>query len=42
MLYDENIYPDPHTYKPERFIKNGVINKDILHPKAMFFGFGRR
>ena len=40
MLHDENMYPEPHVFKPERFLKNGKLNADIVDPDVAF-GFGR-
>lgn len=40
MLNDEKEYPDPMSFKPERYInddKNGPRN-----PVDVIFGFGRR
>jgi len=44
MLHDEQVFPDPETYDPERFLKDGVLRKDIeVDPESMAtFGFGRR
>ncbi|PFH47950.1 hypothetical protein AMATHDRAFT_6256 [Amanita thiersii Skay4041] len=42
MLNDEKVYPDPFTFKPERFMKDGKISKDIKDPSHAVFGFGRR
>jgi hypothetical protein len=42
MTRDEEAYPDAESFKPERFIKNGVLNKDIRDPRDIIFGFGRR
>lgn len=42
MLHDETIYPDPFSFKPERFLKSGKINKEVRDPIHMAFGFGRR
>ena len=42
MTRDEEIYPDPESFKPERFIKSGALNKEIRDPRDIVFGFGRR
>jgi len=42
ILHDPSIYPDPFEFKPERFLKNGIIDNDVLDPIAVAFGFGRR
>jgi len=41
MLHDETIYPDPMTFNPDRWMKNGKLNPDIPEPQCVF-GFGRR
>ncbi|KAF7364088.1 Cytochrome P450 [Mycena sanguinolenta] len=42
MLHDEDMYPDPHTFKPERFLlPNGMLNHSVKDPDAAF-GYGRR
>jgi hypothetical protein len=35
-------YPDPHTFKPERFLLNGKLNPAVRDPLDIVFGFGRR
>ncbi len=35
-------YVDPDEFRPERFLKDGQLNRDILSPRAYAFGFGRR
>ncbi|KAJ2919996.1 hypothetical protein MD484_g420, partial [Candolleomyces efflorescens] len=45
MLHDENIYPDPFEFKPERFIDLETGKLDYSHardPMHACFGFGRR
>ena len=42
MLHNEDDYPDPSTFKPERFIKNGQLDPNIRDPFMIAFGFGRR
>ncbi|KAG7085604.1 hypothetical protein E1B28_003155 [Marasmius oreades] len=43
MLHDEDTYPDPHSFKPERFIgADGKLNPDVKDPSTVLFGFGRR
>lgn len=41
MLHDEAMYPEPHVFNPDRFLKDGKLNPDIRTPDAGF-GFGRR
>ncbi|KAJ7279712.1 cytochrome P450 [Mycena rebaudengoi] len=41
ILHDENVYPDPHAFKPERFLLDGKLNPAVRNPEAAF-GFGRR
>ncbi|KAF9001516.1 cytochrome P450 [Cyathus striatus] len=42
MLHEERDYPDPHMFKPERFLKDGKINDAVKNPEDIAFGFGRR
>lgn len=43
MLHDEDVYPDPFAFKPERFLtKDGKIDKTVRDPRHACFGFGRR
>ncbi|KAJ7146878.1 cytochrome P450 [Mycena epipterygia] len=41
ILQDEDMYPDPTAFKPERFLRDGKLNPDVRDPQAAF-GFGRR
>jgi hypothetical protein len=42
MTRDEEVYPDAESFKPERFINNGDLNRAIRDPRDIVFGFGRR
>ena len=42
MLNNETDYPDPSSFKPERYLKNGQLDPTIRDPAFMAFGFGRR
>ncbi|KAJ7496460.1 cytochrome P450 [Mycena latifolia] len=40
ILNDEDVYPDPHTFKPQRFL--GDEYPTVQDPEMAAFGFGRR
>ncbi|TCD70018.1 hypothetical protein EIP91_005269 [Steccherinum ochraceum] len=42
ILHNTEDYPDPSTFNPDRFIKDGKINPDVRDPTTITFGFGRR
>jgi len=42
MLNNEDIYPDPFSFNPDRFMKDGKLNPAIKDPAHAAFGFGRR
>ena len=42
MLNDERVYPEPQEFRPERFLKNGVLDNSVRDPMDISFGFGRR
>ncbi|KAI0373553.1 CyP450 monooxygenase [Pilatotrama ljubarskyi] len=39
---DPRHYSDPETFMPERFLKDGKLNPDVLDPTEIAFGYGRR
>ena len=43
MLHNPEDYPDPHIFKPDRFIgTDGQIDPTVRDPTTISFGFGRR
>jgi len=42
ICYDETVYPSPHTYDPERFLKGGKLDRSVKDPEDRIFGTGRR
>ncbi|KDR69246.1 hypothetical protein GALMADRAFT_160541 [Galerina marginata CBS 339.88] len=42
MLYNEEEYPNPSAFEPDRFMKDGQLNPTVRDPSLMAFGFGRR
>ncbi|KAJ7764910.1 cytochrome P450 [Mycena metata] len=41
ILHDEVMYPEPNSFKPERFLLDGKLNPEVRDPDSAF-GFGRR
>lgn len=43
ILHDPVEYPDPHLFKPERFLTaNDLLDPNVQDPEVACFGFGRR
>ena len=41
-MHDENDFPEPNEFKPERFTDGHKLFKDIPDPRNFAFGYGRR
>ncbi|TFK33964.1 cytochrome P450 [Crucibulum laeve] len=42
MLQDEATYPNPTSFNPDRFMKDGKLNPEVKDPGHATWGFGRR
>lgn len=42
IFHNESVYPNPDTFNPYRFLKDGQIDPDVKDPERLIFGFGRR
>ena len=42
IFRDPNIYHDPETFNPDRFLKDGKIDQSVYNPEDRVFGAGRR
>ncbi|KAH6906116.1 O-methylsterigmatocystin oxidoreductase [Coprinopsis sp. MPI-PUGE-AT-0042] len=42
ILHDPNVFEEPMEFKPERYLKDGKLNTDLLDPMNVAFGYGRR
>lgn len=42
MLHDPEDYPDPDSFSPDRFLRDGQIDPNVRDPSEVAFGFGRR
>ncbi|KAI0822054.1 cytochrome P450 [Trametes gibbosa] len=41
-MHDPAVYPNPDRFYPERFIKDGKLDPEVLDPASLAFGWGRR
>ena len=42
VCYNEADYPEPQTYDPERFLRDGRLDDSVADPEERVFGSGRR
>jgi len=42
ICYDDEVYPEPHLFDPERFLKDGKLDRSVKDPEDRVFGAGRR
>ncbi|RPD77557.1 cytochrome P450 [Lentinus tigrinus ALCF2SS1-7] len=42
IMHDEKMYPEPERFSPERHLKVGEGDPEVLDPTSVVFGMGRR
>ena len=42
VLHDPKSFNNPMEYDPERYLKDGKLNRDMMDSDSVSFGFGRR
>jgi len=42
VFYDPVAYPEPHIFNPERFLKDGKLDRSVRDPDDRVFGSSRR
>ena len=41
-MHDPKVFDNPMEYQPERYLKDGKLNPDVMGPECVAFGYGRR
>ena len=42
VMNDEQAYPNPTAFRPDRFLKDGDVDDSVRNPTVASFGYGRR
>ena len=42
ILHDPKVFNNPMEYQPERYLKDGKLNPDMMDRDSVAFGYGRR
>ncbi|KAG9318126.1 cytochrome P450 [Chiua virens] len=42
MYHNEDVYPEPDVFKPDRFLVDGTLKEEFQFVDSLSFGFGRR
>ena len=42
IMHDPKHFSNPMEYQPERYLKDGRLNPDVMDPASVAFGYGRR
>ena len=41
-MHDPEVYEEPFEFRPERFIRDGMLDPSVRDPVDYVFGYGRR